>query len=136
METRDTLGTKKLPQANKQNRSKVSKILLGMLALSTSLAAAGYGCSQQKKAIDKRDENITGVLIGTKIDNNHVVFWLNTDNNPQTIEAHCHMPNASDKKVANISTLTNGTTKSLAEWRKLAHPYELSYCAAKFPASR
>jgi len=145
MEKRNTLGTK-FPKMNinKKSTLKVSTLLLGMIALSVALKA-GYNhhqnLQQQKKEAAEYDRATMATLINTKIvegdnDTNHVIFWLDTNNDLKTAEGHCSMPDAPAQKALHISNLTNGTTKSLAEWRKISHPYEVQYHPSKFPPSR
>ena len=134
MKTRNIL-TPKFPQIdiNKKNIFKATRLLIGLFSLGVCLEA-GYGCCmrsyQQKKEIDERDRSTMGVLIDKKIiranyDKNHVIIWLDTDNNQNTIE-----------QTLNVSSLTNGTTKSLAEWREITQPYELRHNPCKFLRSR
>ena len=127
---------------NKQHTVKVPKILLGLLALSGCVI---FGCHQrsyqQKKSETEYDRTTMGVLIDKKIkegdDNkNHVIFWLDTDNNRKTAEGFCNMPDADAEKTSSIFSLTNGTTKSLADWRKIAYPYELHHNSCEFLSSR
>ncbi len=67
---------------------------------------------------------------------NNVIFWLDTDGNRKTVEGFCNMPDASHEKAAHIASLTKGTVKSLAEWRKIAHPYEVYHNPCEFLSSR
>lgn len=129
---------------NKQKILKVSKVVLGLFALSVCFKA-GFGCSQrsyqQKQEAAEHDKTIMGVLTAKKIteksDNkNHVIFWLDTNNDPQTSEGFCHMPDADAEKTSHISSLTNGTTMSLSEWKKVAHPYEVQHNPCEFLRSR
>lgn len=145
MKTRNIL-TPKFPQIdiNKKNIFKATRLLIGLFSLGVCLEA-GYGCCmrsyQQKKEIDERDRSTMGVLIDKKIiranyDKNHVIIWLDTDNNQNTIEGFCNMPDADAEQTLNVSSLTNGTTKSLAEWREITQPYELRHNPCKFLRSR
>ena len=118
-----------------------------ILALCAFAVAISTGCSccqraaQQKKEASEYDRNTMATLIDKKItkdDNNknHVIFWLDSDNDRKTAEGFCAMPNAPHEKTSHISSITNGTTKSLAEWRKIAHPYEVSHNPCEFLQSR
>lgn len=141
METKNSRTTKfSKMNIRKQNISKLSKILLGLLALGICFKG-GFGCSQrsyqQKKEAAEYDRTTMGVLIDRKIteghgNKNHIVFWLDTDNDPKTAEGFCSMPDADSEKTSNISSLANGTAKSLAEWRKIAHPYEVQHNPCEF----
>lgn len=147
----DTMKTKnilpqKLPKINinKKNILQASKILMGLLALGVCLKV-GYSCAQrsrqQKKEIAPHDRTTMATLIDKKIikdkDNkNRVIFWLDTNNDRKTAEGYCSMPDADNEQTLNISNLTNGTTRSLAEWQKMVHPYEVHHCPSEFPTTR
>ena len=145
MNTRNILTTK-FPKMNinKQNAFKVSKILPGLIALSVCLKT-GYGCyqhsNQQKQDAARHDQTTMATLIDKKViegdDNtNQIIFWLDTDNDLGTAEGHCSIPDASHKKASNIAGITNGTTKSLAEWRRIASPHEVQHNPSTFLSAR
>ena len=145
MKTQNILATKfTRTSINKQNTLKISKTLLGLLALGVCIKVT-CGCyqrsQQQKQEAAEHDRTTMGVLIDKKIikDNrnkNHVIIWLDTDNNRKTLEGLCNMPDANTEKTLNIASLTNGTTKSLAEWRQIAHPYEVQHNPCDFLPSK
>jgi len=125
---------------NKKNTFKISKSLLGLLAVSLCFRA-GFGCSQRAYQQKKEASATMGVLVDREIiagknNKNHVIFWLDTDGNRQTIEGFCNMPAADQNETAKIASLTNGTTKSLAEWRRFAHPHEVQHNPCDFLSSR
>ena len=141
MNTRNILTTKfSKMNTNKQNTLQVSKLLLGLVSLGICFKTA-CGCYQRSRELSEHDSTTMATLIDTKIverdDNkNHVIFWLDTDNNRKTAEGHCNMLDTTNEQTASIANLTNGTTKSLAEWRKIAHPYEVQHNPSKFRPSR
>ena len=129
---------------DKRDTLRISKILLGMLALGVCLKVGG-GCyqrsAQDKKEAAEHERTTIGVLIDKRIvegsnNKNNVIFWLNTDDDPKTAEGHCSMPDATIEQASKIASITNGTPKSLAEWREVAHPYEVSHNPRVSPLSR
>ena len=105
----------------------------------------GYAWSkrwhQQKRASIEYDKATMATLIDKRIisgnsNKNHIIFWLDTDNDRMTAEGFCNMLDADTKKTANISNLTNGTVKSLSEWHQIAHPYEIHHSPNEFCHSR
>ena len=122
---------------SQQNTLKATKTLLGLFALGVCFNA-GYGCYQRsQQQTTQQNKTTMATLIDKKIikkngNKNHVVFWLDTNNDCKTAEGFCSMLNADSEKTSHISNLENGTTKSLADWQKIAHPYKVQHNPCRF----
>ena len=113
----------------------IPKVLLGLFVLGGCFRA-GCGCSQdlyqQRKEENEFDKKTLATLIDKKImgDNgkNHVIIWLDTNNDLVTAEGFCNMPDAKPEKALEIYNITNRTTKSVAEWKQITRPYKIHLC--------
>jgi len=122
---------------NKDSLKFEAKILLGLFSLGLCLKAGDYfmcASIEKKRAQDEFDRNTLATLMDKGIspakDNpkkNHVIIWLDADGDRKTAEAFGNMPDATPEQVLAVYNMTNGTTKSLADWKRLALPYKVHY---------
>ena len=63
-------------------------------------------------------------VIGKKM---HAHLFLNADEDPTTAEALVRIKESDPRKIMAVRNLTNGTVKTMAEWRTLGGRDSLSY---------
>ena len=100
----------------------ISKLLLGLCILGAAIKGCNSGChamDQRKKAQEEADKKIPATLINKDRSGGMTMFYLDLDGNPATTEAVA-MSGMSLQKAAQFHDMTNGTVKSVAEWKKIA----------------
>ena len=115
---------------------KISNILIGLFALGLCLKGCASCCrlqEQQRKAQEALDKKTPATLIDKSIargrydDNKDVTLYFDTDGNPQTAEATLDIRGLKPSKAIPFYNLTNGTTKSVFDWKKMAPMSNYSY---------
>lgn len=112
-----------------------AKTLIGLFALAVCLK----GCSscyriqvQKNKAQEALDKKTPATLIGKNIApgctyyNRDISLLFDTDGNPQTVEAVLDVSNIKTEKAIPFYNVTNGTTKTVYEWKRMVPRYESS----------
>ena len=116
---------------------KISNILIGLFALGLCLKGCASCCrleEQQRKAQEALDQKTPATLIDKSItparccdDKKDVTLYFDTDGNPQTAEATLDIRGLKPRKAIPFYNLTNGTTKSVFDWKNLAPMSNSSY---------
>ena len=128
----------KLPELKEETKDKLirgtkttAKTLLGLFALGVCLKGCSSCCHtmvQQAKKKEALDQKIPATLIDKKIDKQdgykRVTLYFDTDDNPQTAEAVFDKLLKAGEELP-FYNLTNGTTKSVADWKKMDNPSPL-----------
>ena len=113
-----------------------AKTLLGLFALGVCLKGCASCCriqEQRAKAQEALDKKTPVTLIGKSItpsrccdDKKDITLLFDADGNPQTVEATFDIRDIKSVQAIPFYNLTNGTTKSVFEWKKMVPPYERS----------
>ena len=128
----------KLPELKEETKDKLvsgakitAKTLLGLFALGVCLkgcASCAVRSVEQEKAQEALDQKTPATLIDKSItparccdDKKDVTLYFDTDGNASTSEATLDIQ-VKHGQVIPFYNLTNGTTKSVADWKKMAHP--------------
>ena len=127
----------KFPKMDEKTKDKVidgakttAKILLGLFALGVCLKGC-YSCAdrsyQRMKIQEALDKKTPATLIDKRITPAYhrggesiVTLYCDTDGNPLTAEAMFATESIVPAKVLPFYNLTNGTKKTIAEWKKMA----------------
>ena len=129
----------KLPELKEETKDKLirgtkttAKTLLGLFALGVCLKGCDGCCHiivQQAKKQEALDQKTPATLIDKKINPEQngykkVTLYFDTDGNPQTAEAVFDKLLKAGEELP-FYNLTNGTTKSVADWKKMDTPSPL-----------
>ena len=115
---------------------KISNILIGLFALGLCLKGCASCCrlqEQQRKAQEALDKKTPATLIDKSIalgrydDKKDVTLYFDTDGNLQTAETTLDIRGLEPRKAIPFYNLTNGTTKSVFDWKKMASMSNSSY---------
>jgi len=113
------------------------KVLGGLFALAIACGAC-RGCvkmmavrEQQQKLQDALDRKTRGVLINKQIfptadHQNNALLYLDTDGNLATAEAMINMCYIDGERALTFYNMTNGTTKTMTEWKQMVGPHNIS----------
>ena len=77
---------------------------------------------ERKKSATLTEKQVS--VHGKKI---HAHLFLNSDEDPTTAEALVRVTESDPKKIMAVHNLTNGTVKTMAEWRALGGRNSVSY---------
>lgn len=130
----------KLPELKEETKDKLirgtkttAKTLLGLFALGVCLKGCG-SCARSVVAWDKKvkaeealDQKTPATLIDKNItlyngDCQNIALYFDTDGTPQTAEATLVQYGLKAGKALKFYNVTNGTTKSVADWKKMVDP--------------
>lgn len=105
----------------------IAKTLLGLCVLSAAIKGCNSGCramDQRKKAQEEADKKTFATLIDKKARSHDLgaMYFLDLDGNPTTTEAVVlDGIGTLFEETARFRDMTNGTVKSVAEWKKIAN---------------
>ena len=113
-----------------------AKTLLGLFALGVCLKGCASCCriqDQRREAQEALDKKTPATLIDKSItpsrcchDKKDITLYFDADGNPQTAEATLDIRDIKSAQAIPFYNLTNGTTRSVFEWKKMVPPYERS----------
>ena len=125
----------KLPKLNERTKERLqdaaivtAKTVLGLFALGLCLKGCAHYARRWEQAREEQealDKTTTATLIDKAItparysDNRDVALYFDMDGDPRTAEAMLDIRAVKAEKALLFYNLTNGTKKSVAEWKKM-----------------